>query len=602
MRPWVSIRAVADRLLSIAAPSLLLVSALLPALSLFFFRVTSHSVPAHDQPIYRVLMIGFPLSSFLLAVFLWRARFRIRHLEANQAEAIRTAGLDPLSRLPNRLMFDQIVENAIANCTPESPIALIAIDIDHFKSVNDSHGHIAGDRLITGIAERIKRVIRDGDCLARVGGDEFALLLSNIENMTKCAALVHRIHDAIIAPFDLGHCQVFTSLSLGIALGPQDGSTQGALVQAADLALYRAKDEGRNRFAFFDKTMEQKLHIGMTIENDLRHAIRNNDLTILYQPLMASCGRRIQGLEALVRWNHPTLGVMSPEEFIPLAESRGLIVPLGEWVLRRACHDARRWPSLRIAVNVSPVQFRQRGFVNTVKSIIETSGIEPNRLDLELTEGVLIQDAEQAEAVIIELRALGVRMGLDDFGSGYSSMIYLRRFAFDKIKIDKALLETLEGRGEGAIILESIVSLGHALGLTVTAEGVEHKEQVEFLQSLGCDEMQGYYFAAPMSAAAIGRTSVARFMDRGGPRAGHDRGEPLGGIAIRTDAKGAPSAPRACRCRPRSRRRPPGRARHRNPAVSATFARPRRPTGRKWRRRATARGGRGCLCGPRAPE
>ena len=447
MQPWVSIRALANRVSPSAAPSLLLICALFPAMSLVLFRMTIHAVNVNDQPIYRVLMIGFPLSSFLLAVFLWRARFHIQHLEAHQAEAIRAAGLDPLSKLPNRLMFDRIVENALAHSTPEAPIALIAIDIDRFKGVNDTHGHIAGDRLIVGITERIKRVIREGDCLARVGGDEFALMLSKIDNMAQCAALVHRVHDAIIAPFDLGHCQVFTSLSLGIALGPQDGSSRGALVQAADLALYRAKEEGRNRFAFFDKTMEQKLHIGMTIENDLRRAIDDDDLTILYQPLMASCGTRIQGVEALVRWNHPTLGVMSPEEFIPLAESRGLIVPLGEWVLRRACRDARRWPSLRIAVNVSPVQFRQRGFVKTVQSIIEASGIEPNRLDLELTEGVLIQDAEQAETVIMDLRALGVRMGLDDFGSGYSSMIYLRRFAFDKIKIDKRVSQKrLEGQ------------------------------------------------------------------------------------------------------------------------------------------------------------
>jgi EAL domain-containing protein (putative c-di-GMP-specific phosphodiesterase class I) len=237
--------------------------------------------------------------------------------------------------------------------------------------------------------------------------------------------------------------------------------------------------------------------------DDLRHAIATDALTLLYQPLMAECGTRMQGLEALVRWYHPKLGEVSPEVFIPLAEQRGLIVPLGEWVLRRACRDARRWPNLRIAVNVSPVQFRQRDFVRTVQSIIAASGIDASRLDLELTEGVLIQDAEQAEAVIIDLRALGVRMGLDDFGSGYSSMIYLRRFAFDKIKIDRAFLETVEMSGESAIILESIVSLGHALGLTVTAEGVEHKEQVDFLRALGCDEMQGFYFAPPLTAEAI---------------------------------------------------------------------------------------------------
>ena len=416
---------------------------------------------------------------------------------------IHKAGVDPLSNLPNRLFFTQLLANAVTQSTHEAPVALIAIDIDNFKGVNDGHGHLAGDRLIVGIAQRLKRIIREGDCLARLGGDEFALMLINVDNAAQCAAMAHRVLDAMIAPFDLGPAQVFVTASLGVALAPQDGDSTETLAQAADLALYRAKHEGRNRFAFFDKAMEQKLHLGKTIEDDLRGAIRRDELTIAYQPLYARCGTRMQGLEALVRWHHPELGVVPPEDFIPLAESRGLVVPLGEWVLRRACHDARRWPGLRMAVNVSPVQFRHRGFVEAVKSIVESTGIDPARLDLELTEGVLIQDAEQAETIIIELRALGIRMGLDDFGSGYSSMIYLRRFAFDKIKIDRAFLESMEFNGEGAIILESIVSLGHALGLTVTAEGVEDAAQVAFLQKLGCDEMQGYFFAPPLSAGEI---------------------------------------------------------------------------------------------------
>ncbi len=503
MLPWAPFRRRAKKAGPVVAPSLLIVGALFPAVSLALMRFREPVVSASEPPVYQILLIGFPLAFFLLAVFLWRASFRIQDLEAQQAAAIKDAGLDPLSRLPNRLLFDKILEAAIAQSSPDAPAALIAIDIDKFKDVNDTYGHSAGDRLIVGIAERIKRVIRDCDYLARVGGDEFALLLVNIGDVAACAAMAHRVHDAIIGPFDLGHCQISTTLSLGIALCPQDGDSRVALTSAADLALYRAKHEGRNRFAFFDKTMEQKLHLGKTIEDDLRHAIATDALTVLYQPLMAACGTRIQGLEALVRWYHPTLGEMSPDEFIPLAEQRGLIVPLGEWVLRRACREARRWPNLRIAVNVSPVQFRQRHFVETVRSIIEQSGIEASRLDLELTEGVLIQDAEQAEAVIIALRAIGVRMGLDDFGSGYSSMIYLRRFAFDKIKIDRAFLETMEVSGEGAIIMESIVSLGHALGLTVTAEGVEHKEQVDFLRALGCDEMQGFYFAPPLTASGI---------------------------------------------------------------------------------------------------
>ncbi len=484
------------------AQAALIACALLPALSLLCLRLQPALLRV-SGPTVQLLLVIVPLSSFLLAVFLWKARFHITQLEAQQAEVIHKAGVDPLSGLPNRLFFQQLLDDAVAQSSPEAPIALIAIDIDNFKCVNDGHGHGAGDRLITGIAKRIRRVTREGDCLARLGGDEFALMLVNVENAVQCAAMAHRIHDAMVAPFDLGSAQLFVTVSLGVAMCPQDGSTAETLAQAADLALYRAKHEGRNRFAFFDKAMEQKLHLGKTIADDLRAAIVRDELTIAYQPLLSSCGMRMQGLEALVRWQHPELGPVPPEDFIPLAESRGLVVPLGEWVLRRACSDARRWPHLRIAVNVSPVQFRQRGFVAKVKSILEATGFDPNRLDLELTEGVLIQDAEQAENVIMELRALGIRMGLDDFGSGYSSMIYLRRFAFDKIKIDRAFLASLETNGEGAIILESIISLGHALGLTVTAEGVESADQVEFLQKLGCDELQGYFFDPPLSAEVI---------------------------------------------------------------------------------------------------
>ena len=487
----------------LVAPALLLLAALLPAASLLYLRLAPEGGTLSTDPILRALFVVVPLSTFLLAVFLGQARHRIRLLQTKEAEAVQNAGLDPLSKLPNRLYFDTLLEGAMARSTLEAPIALFAIDIDRFKAVNDTYGHQAGDQLIVAVSNRIQRVIRDRDCLARVGGDEFALLLAEVTSVGQCAAMAHRIHDAMRAPFDIGDMQVFATLSAGIALSPQDGEVRSVLMSAADLALYRAKNEGRNRFAFFDKTMEQKLHLGLTIEDDLRAAIKADALTILYQPQMSGCGTKLCGVEALVRWKHPELGMMSPEEFIPLAESRGLIAPLGEWVLRRACRDSRRWPGLRIAVNVSPIQFRNRGFVDMVKSIIAESGIEPQRLELELTEGVLIQDAEQAETVMMDLRAQGIRMGLDDFGSGYSSMIYLRRFAFDKIKIDKALLESMETSGEGAIILDSIISLGHALGLTVTAEGVEHKDQVDFLRRLGCDELQGYYFAPPLPVEDI---------------------------------------------------------------------------------------------------
>ena len=488
----------------LAAPAgLLLGCALAPAVSLSMLHHAPAGLSALGTPTTAIVLVVLPLACFLLAVLLWQARRRIEVLERDKAAASGRAGIDPLTTLPDRLCFDQVLETAFGFSGADAPLALIAIDVDRFKNVNDTHGHQAGDRLLVGIVERLRRVVREGDCLARLGGDEFALILTQVGDASRCAATAHRIHDAMIAPFDLGSVHTYATLSLGIAMGPQDGDSPETLCQAADLALYRAKHEGRNRFAFFDKTMEQKLHLGQTIEDDLRRAITDDALTIAYQPLVRARDGAIQGVEALVRWAHPTLGQIPPEDFIPLAESRGLIVPLGEWVLRQACLDARRWPSLRIAVNVSPVQFRQRGFVDRVRAILASTGIEPTRLDLELTEGVLIQDAEQAEDVIMELRALGIRMGLDDFGSGYSSMIYLRRFAFDKVKIDRAFLQSLESSGEGAIILEYIVSLGHALGLSVTAEGVEQIEQVEFLRKLGCDELQGYFFAPPLPAREV---------------------------------------------------------------------------------------------------
>ena len=483
----------------LAAPAGLLVAcALAPAASLAMLR----HAPAGPTAL-AVLAVVLPLACFLQAVLLWQARHRIKALERDQAAASGRFGIDPLTTLPDRLCFERVLETAFGRSGADAPLALIAIDVDRFKNVNDTYGHQAGDRLLVGIVERIRRIVRDGDCLARLGGDEFALILSQVDSAAKCAATAHRIHDAMIAPFDLGFAQTYATLSLGIAMGPQDGESPATLCRAADLALYRAKHEGRNRFAFFDKTMEQKLHLGQTIEDDLRRAITGDELAVAYQPLIGARDGRMQGVEALVRWEHPTLGQIPPEDFIPLAESRGLIVPLGEWVLRQACLDARRWPALRIAVNVSPVQFRQQGFVDRVKAILASTGIDPCRLDLELTEGVLIQDAEQAEEVIMELRAIGIRMGLDDFGSGYSSMIYLRRFAFDKVKIDRGFLQSLETSGEGAIILEYIVSLGHALGLSVTAEGVEQAEQVAFLQALGCDELQGYFFAPALPAREI---------------------------------------------------------------------------------------------------
>ena len=276
-------------------------------------------------------------------------------------------------------------------------------------------------------------------------------------------------------------------------------------MRRADLALYRAKNEGRNRLAFFEARMGEELRLRKSAEDELRQAIDNGLLTVLYQPVVTADTQRLVAVEALVRWPHPTRGTVLPDDFIGLAEDRGLILPLGEWVLRRACSDAKSWGDLRVAVNVSPVQFRQKEFVATVAKIIAETELDPSRLELELTEGVVVEDADQAENAIIDLRAMGVRLALDDFGTGYSSLIYLRRFAFDKIKIDRSFLQSMESTGESAIIVHSIVHLGRALGLTVTAEGIETQEQHRFLQALGCHELQGYLFSKPVGPEAITR-------------------------------------------------------------------------------------------------
>jgi predicted signal transduction protein with EAL and GGDEF domain len=348
-------------------------------------------------------------------------------------------------------------------------------------------------------------VIRTSDTLARFGGDEFAIIQTGLRAAGDSETLAKRILDALTQPFAISDTQVIVGASIGIALAPEHGDDRETLMRLADTALYQAKSEGRNRYSLFQSRMDETIRMRKTVEEDLRRAIIENELVLEYQPLFSSDGEKIVGLEALVRWPHPIRGLINPSEFVAIAEERGLIVPLGEWVLRRACEDCKRWPDIRIAVNVSPIQFRHRNFVETVVRVLEETGFDPTRLELELTEGVVVEDADAAEEAMMDLRALGVHLALDDFGTGYSSLIYLRRFAFDKIKIDRSFLESMEATGESAILVHSIVHLGRALGLTVTAEGVETKEQHRFLQALGCHQLQGFLFSKPVPRAEIDR-------------------------------------------------------------------------------------------------
>lgn len=454
--------------------------------------------------------------AWLLTAFaLFFAAFTVAHarrvtVEAadDEAETFESIGQDPLTSLPNRSLFTRLLESEIdrvKRTVNEHGAAVLYLDCDRFQEINDSCGRDVGDKMIVALAHRLGNVRRAAGRLARFEGDDFAIIQTDVVGPRDAEMLARRIIDAVAEPFEIDERKIYLGLSIGIALCPQDADTADELMRRADVALYRAKNEGRNRFSFFEQKLGEQMRMRKVVEDDLRTAIETGALVLQYQPIMDISGKRMVGVESLVRWPHPEHGLISPANFITLAEECDLILPLGDWVLRRALADMRLWPKLKVAVNVSAVQFRQKDFGDRIEKLLQETGIEPERLELELTESVLLSDADAAEDAMINLRALGIRLALDDFGTGYSSLIYLRRFAFDKIKIDKTFLESLETAGEGAIIVHSIVHLGRALGLTVTAEGVESADQHRFLQALGCHELQGYLFSKPVSAADITR-------------------------------------------------------------------------------------------------
>ncbi len=421
-----------------------------------------------------------------------------------ESQIQRLAGQDELSLLPNRRTFDIRLDQALAQLKRSgSGLAVVLIDLDRFKAVNDTYGHTAGDELIRQVAQRLSKVVRSGDTVARIGGDEFGIIQTHGHFPAGCAALGERILESLTEPFIIMGVATTIGCSIGIAMAPHDATDREDLLRLADTALYQSKNGGRNRYSFFEAQMNRSLALKRMVEEDLRRAIDDDELLLHYQPQVSVDGATIVGVEALVRWNHPVHGMVPPAEFIGIAEERGLIVPLSEWVLRQACKEAKRWEGIRLAVNVSPIQFRHKDFVANVIRIIAETGFDPTRLELELTEGVVVDDADAAEAAMMDLRAHGVGLALDDFGTGYSSLIYLRRFAFDKIKIDRSFLEYMETTGESAILVHSIAHLGRALGLRVCAEGVETAEQHRFLQAIGCHELQGFLFSKGVTAEEI---------------------------------------------------------------------------------------------------
>jgi diguanylate cyclase (GGDEF)-like protein/PAS domain S-box-containing protein len=407
------------------------------------------------------------------------------------------AHYDALTDLPNRVLFREQIERELRRTGQGEQFALLYIDIDEFKGINDSLGHHVGDELLKTVATRIRSCIGGNDLIARLGGDEFAVIKTGLGNDADVVEFVTRIHEAIRQPYQcLGH-QLSTDASIGIARAPQDGTELDQLIKNADLAMYGAKADGRRTHRFFEPAMDACAKAKLAMEQDLRQALVDGGFEIHYQPLVDLGRNEVTGCEALLRWRHPERGMISPAEFIPVAEDTGLINELGEWVLRTACAEAANWPDhIRLAVNVSPVQLKCQTIALKIAGALAASGLSARRLELEITEAVLIRDDEAALAILHQLRAIGVRIALDDFGTGYSSLSYLKRFPFDKIKIDRCFVSDIAEIDGSSAIVQAVVNIAASRNMTTTAEGVETQAQREILRALGCTEMQGYLFSA----------------------------------------------------------------------------------------------------------
>ncbi|WP_170263209.1 putative bifunctional diguanylate cyclase/phosphodiesterase [Blastochloris sulfoviridis] len=428
-----------------------------------------------------------------------------RELIANVDRTQALANADPLTGVANRLAFFEALLEQTRKARRGGSFALMLVDLDRFKEVNDTFGHQTGDRLLADVARRLREVCGAFVTVARIGGDEFAVLVDGPINRDLALKFGMRIIEEVSRPGPIDGKQLDIGASIGIVLAPDHGAEQHLLMHRADLALYVAKSNGRGRATVYDTDLERDSRHRRFIERELRAAILTGELLVEYQPIYAADGKTLNGLEALVRWRHALRGMIPPNDFIPIAEETGLIHKLGAVVLQRACEDAARWPDLTIAVNLSPIQMLKGDIESTVKRVLHATNMAPERLVLEITEGVLVEDPEIALAVINRLRALGCRVALDDFGTGYSSFSYLRRFNFDKLKIDQSFVGDLGESADSAMIVHAIVSLARGLRMTVVAEGVETPEQARFLQATGCHELQGYLLGRPMRAGAIDR-------------------------------------------------------------------------------------------------
>jgi diguanylate cyclase (GGDEF)-like protein len=428
----------------------------------------------------------------------------ITERKRSEAQVQHMAHHDTLTGFGNRVLFqEQLLQALQRRARQGGSLAVHFLDIDDFKLVNDTLGHDIGDQLLTSVGERLRQVTRETDHIARVGSDEFAIIQTGLQTPDQAARMAKRITEAIAAPYDIGGHRITRECCIGIALAPHDGDSADQLLANANLALNRAKAEGRAKWRYFEAEMNERARARQSLEADLRKALAAGQFEIFYQPLFDLAADAISGFEALLRWRHPERGTISPAEFIPLAEEIGLIVPLGEWVLRQACTEAARWPDhIKLAVNISPVQFRSRALTQIVMSAISAAGLVANRLELEITETLLMHDNESTLAALHELRSMGVRISMDDFGTGYSSLNYLRRFPFDKLKIDQSFIRDIAGQGTTAIV-RTIIALAETLGMVTTAEGVETRQQLEWLKAEGCTEIQGYLISRPLPASEL---------------------------------------------------------------------------------------------------
>jgi diguanylate cyclase (GGDEF)-like protein len=415
-----------------------------------------------------------------------------------EAQITHMARHDGLTGLPNRVLFHQEMERALTRVHRDEPFAVLCLDLDRFKSVNDTLGHPVGDALLVEVAQRLQTCIREGDMIARLGGDEFALLQRGTQEPPDAVGLAERIITALSTPCQVAGHTILIGTSVGIAFAPGDGIDADMLLKAADMALYRAKNDGGGTCRLFEPEMDAKMQARRLLEIDLRQALPNNEFEVYYQPIVSLHDYGVTGFEALLRWNHPKQGLVSPTDFIPIAEEIGAIASIGAWVLRTACLDASRWPSgIKVAVNLSPMQFKSKTLVEDVVSALTTSGLSAQRLEIEITETVMLQDTATTLETLNQLRSLGVRIAMDDFGTGYSSLSYLQSFPFDKIKIDRSFISDLERIPQSVAIVRGVLGLSHGLHLPVVAEGVETEEQLEFLEREGCDEIQGYLMGSP---------------------------------------------------------------------------------------------------------